>query len=205
MSVLAAIKDVITPFLWAIFVSAVGQNVLLTRSLDASQVLEVTEERGSGFMWHSLLLTLTMFFSTLLVYPVSQLMKNWDTRFPFVPLIYVACISAVYFLIRAFVQKFLSRYTLHFDERFTAATFNCAVIGSLVLMVQQNMTLATSLGYAIGTGIGYLLACILIWEGIRRLRLCDIPKPFRGFPIMLIYIGILSLSIYGITGMTTIV
>lgn len=200
MAVMEAIQSVLIPFLGTIFLSTMKQNVLLNRALDPSHILKSTEKRTSNFLWESVLITVNLFLTTLLLYPITNFLKEWKMRFPFIPLIYVLCIIAVYFLVRFLVYKFLPSRTFRFDEIFTAATFNCALIGSLLFMLQKDTSanLSFDLIYAIGAGIGYLVACILVWEGARRLRLCDIPKPFRGLPIMLIYIGILSLSIYAI-------
>ena len=45
-----------------------------------------------------------------------------------------------------------------------------------------------------------LVAVLVVDEGRRRLRSKDIPHIFRGLPSVLIYIGILSLAIYGLVG-----
>ena len=47
---------------------------------------------------------------------------------------------------------------------------------------------------------GLLAAVLVVDEGRRRLRSKDIPHIFRGLPSVLIYIGILSLAIYGLVG-----
>ena len=55
-------------------------------------------------------------------------------------------------------------------------------------------------GFAFGSGAGYTLALLLISEGRKRIALSDVPRAFRGLPVALIYIGILSLAIYGLIG-----
>ena len=55
-------------------------------------------------------------------------------------------------------------------------------------------------GFGLGSGVGYLVAVLVVDEGRRRLRSKDIPHIFRGLPSVLIYIGILSLAIYGLVG-----
>ena len=49
-------------------------------------------------------------------------------------------------------------------------------------------------------GLIGLVAVLVVDEGRRRLRSKDIPHIFRGLPSVLIYIGILSLAIYGLVG-----
>lgn len=55
-----------------------------------------------------------------------------------------------------------------------------------------------------GSGLGYLLAVMLVTEAGNRLRSKAIPEAFRGLPITLIYIGVLALAIYGFTGHSVI-
>ena len=60
--------------------------------------------------------------------------------------------------------------------------------------------LAEAVAGALGAGAGYLLAAILCWTIRERLDLCDIPRSFRGAPILFIYIGLLSLALFGLVG-----
>ena len=61
-----------------------------------------------------------------------------------------------------------------------------------------------SLGFGLGSGIGYVLAVLLVTEARHRLRSKAIPEAFRGLPITLVYIGVLALAIYGFTGHSVI-
>ena len=72
--------------------------------------------------------------------------------------------------------------------------------GHCVAAVGQNYNLLQSIGFGFGSGVGYLVAVLVVDEGRRRLRSKDIPHIFRGLPSVLIYIGILSLAIYGLVG-----
>ena len=44
------------------------------------------------------------------------------------------------------------------------------------------------------------LAVIIVGYGLTRLEYCRVPKIFRGVPIALIYLGLLSLAFYGLIG-----
>ena len=60
--------------------------------------------------------------------------------------------------------------------------------------------LGRALMLAVGGGIGFTIA-IVIMAGIREeLDLCDVPKPFAGVPISLIVAGILAMGFMGFTG-----
>ena len=84
------------------------------------------------------------------------------------------------------------------------AALNSGVLGTVLVERTQTFTLGQSLGFGLGSGIGYVLAVLLVTEARHRLRSKAIPKAFRGLPITLVYIGVLALAIYGFTGHSVI-
>ncbi len=75
-----------------------------------------------------------------------------------------------------------------------------AVLGTLLICTNQNYTLSQSIAFGLGSGIGYVFIIFILREGRRRLRSKEVPAIFQGLPSSLIYIGILSLAIYGLVG-----
>ncbi len=72
-------------------------------------------------------------------------------------------------------------------------TTNCAVLGIVLINVQQEYSIIESLVASIGAGVGFTLV-LAIMSGIReQLDLADAPKCFKGIPIAMITAMILSL------------
>ena len=90
------------------------------------------------------------------------------------------------------------------DEPLPVAAVNSGVLGTVLVERTQSFTLEQSLGFGLGSGLGYLLAVMLVTEAQNRLRSRAIPEAFRGLPVTLIYIGVLALAIYGFTGHSVI-
>ena len=89
--------------------------------------------------------------------------------------------------------------------RFIAPLDNRAQLRPLVYIASIALVcLAEHLGFGLGSGLGYVLAVLLVTEARHRLRSRAIPKAFRGLPITLVYIGVLALAIYGFTGHSVI-
>ena len=84
------------------------------------------------------------------------------------------------------------------------AGLNSCVLGTVLVERTQTFTLGQSLGFGVGSGLGYVLAVLLVTEARHRLRSKAIPAAFRGLPITLVYIGVLALAIYGFTGHSVI-
>ena len=80
------------------------------------------------------------------------------------------------------------------------AMFNSAVFGSLILCSNGQFTLTQTIGFCLGSGIGFTVATLYVAEGQRKIRNREVPGSFKGLPVTLLYIGILSLCIYSFTG-----
>jgi len=80
-------------------------------------------------------------------------------------------------------------------------TTNCAVMGVVLINMQEEYTLVESLFNGVGAALGFSIALIL-FAGVReRLEDADIPEAFKGFPIALISAGLLSLAFMAFQGL----
>ena len=80
-------------------------------------------------------------------------------------------------------------------------TTNCAVLGVVLLNVQEGYNFIESVVYGITGGAGFLLAIVLFASIRERLQFSEPPKAFRGFPIALITAGLMALSFMGFSGL----
>jgi electron transport complex protein RnfA len=85
-------------------------------------------------------------------------------------------------------------------------TTNCAILFACLEIMKhlqdptQLWGLTESLTLAVGGGLGFTLAIVLM-AGIREeLELCDVPKPLRGAGITLIVAGIMAMAFMGFAG-----
>lgn len=76
-------------------------------------------------------------------------------------------------------------------------TLNCALPGVVLLMLATVDSMGEAIVFGIGTASGFALILILL-AGLReRLELADVPRIFRGAPITLVTLGILSMALSG--------
>ncbi len=76
-------------------------------------------------------------------------------------------------------------------------TTNCAILGVAFLNIINEYTFVSSVTYGLASGIGFMIA-LLLMAGIReRLELGAVPKAFKGVPIAFITAGIISLVFLG--------
>lgn len=80
-------------------------------------------------------------------------------------------------------------------------TTNCAVLGVALDNVSKGFNFIQSITYGIGTALGFALAIVLM-AGIReKIEFNDVPKDFKGMPIVLITAGLMAIAFFGFQGL----
>jgi len=81
-------------------------------------------------------------------------------------------------------------------------TVNCAILGGSLFMVIRNYGFIVTVGYGLGSGLGWLMAVVAM-AGIRqRLKTERIPAGLQGPGITLIIAGLMALAFMGFAGVT---
>ena len=76
----------------------------------------------------------------------------------------------------------------------------CAVLGVAISNIDNGYNFGESMACSFGTSFGFLIS-IVILAGIReKSENNNIPKPFRGTPIVLISAGLMAIAFTGFTG-----
>lgn len=80
-------------------------------------------------------------------------------------------------------------------------TTNCAVLGVALININRSYDLVQAATNALGAGIGFFLA-LIIMAGIReRLDLANVPAAMKGIPITFITAGLLATAFMGFAGL----
>ncbi len=80
-------------------------------------------------------------------------------------------------------------------------TTNCAILGLAIFATNRGYGLVEGVVFALGAGIGFTLAMVLL-AGLREeSELSDIPKLIQGIAMNLIIAGILSMAFMGFAGL----
>lgn len=184
-----------TMMITALFV----ENIVFTRSIGTSWMFYLTK-RPKELLRYVLLLMAVTTVSGVIGYPLRGFVYNSEFRHVLIPLLYIAVMAVVYVAAYFLIKKFLPDQFEHFGMTLGAAVFNCATLGSLLIPSSERLDLISTVGYGIGMSLGFGFAVIMVGYGLTRLEYCRVPKIFRGIPIALIYLGLLSLAFYGLVG-----
>ncbi len=78
---------------------------------------------------------------------------------------------------------------------------NSILLAVILLQNSQINSLVNSFLFGLGTGLGFLLLLLVITCLRERIDNENVPKAFRGIPILLITMGILSMGLMGLAGL----
>ena len=104
-------------------------------------------------------------------------------------------------LVEIILKKFMPPLYKALGVYLPLITTNCAVLGVVLLNVQNNYNFISSVVYGITGGLGFLLAIVLFASIRERLVFADYPKAFEGFPIALVTAGLMALAFMGFSGL----
>lgn len=181
-----------------------AQNAVFTRSLGVSRLVQLVGDERTSSWWFALMLCITQVLVAPLAYFAGSFIAPLPNRAQLRPVMYLTCIAAVCLFELLVLKLAKGPRSGQLIRILPVAAVNSGVLGTVLVERTQSFTLEQSLGFGLGSGLGYLLAVMLVTEADRRLRSEAIPEAFRGLPITLIYIGVLALAIYGFTGHSVI-
>ena len=114
---------------------------------------------------------------------------------------FILVIASLVQFIEMFLQKAMPSLYTALGIYLPLITTNCAVLGVVLLNVQNNYNFIESVIYGITGGLGFLLAIVLFASIRERLVFADYPKNWEGFPIALVTAGLMALAFMGFSGL----
>lgn len=182
-------------------ISVFSQNAIFDRAFGSNVAIYASrkDEHVFGF---TVGITAVTTLASIASYFLDRVVLRLEYGYLFMPLIYIGIIGIIYIVGLLVLWKFRHNTFRKIKKFAHLSVFNCAVIGALLLNSTYGSDLAGYIGYGFGTGLGFFLACFMLNIAQDRLDSDKIPRVFRGYPIMLIYIGIVSLAFNVLVGYT---
>lgn len=178
------------------------QNAVFTRGFGVSRLVKLVGDSAVDSMVFCALLCLIQVISAPLSFFVNQYLNQprfWFREY-IRPLSLVVCTIIAFIVVMIIIVLVSPKNKKDMLLALPLAAFNCAVLGPLLLAETQSFDFVQTVGFALGSGLGYGVAVLLLTEGQRKLRSPKVPSTLQGLPINLLYIGILALAFYGLTG-----
>jgi len=116
-------------------------------------------------------------------------------------ILFIAVIASVVQIIEMVLERFMPALYQSLGIFLPLIAVNCAIMGGSLFMQQKefaNVGIATS--YALGSGIGWLLAIVGIAAIREKLQYSDIPKPLKGLGIAFILTALMGFGFMSFSG-----
>ncbi|MCP3994411.1 MAG: electron transport complex subunit A, partial [bacterium] len=171
--------------LWSIFINAslINNFVLayflgICPFLGVSGKLETASRMGGA-------VTFVMLVSSTCAYGINQLLITIDA--PYLKLIsFIAVIASTVQLVEMFIKKVSPALFRALGIFLPLITTNCAILGLALFQTNKGYNFLQCIVYALGAGVGFTLALVLM-AGLReKLELASVPDVVKGTALTLI-------------------
>ena len=141
-----------------------------------------------------------MLVSSTCAFGIHQLLTFIDA--PYLRLIsFIAVIASTVQLVEMFIKKVSPTLFRALGIFLPLITTNCAILGLALFQTNKGYDFVQCIVYALGAGVGFTLALVLM-AGLReRLELAAVPDVARGTALSLMIAGLLSLAFMGFGGL----
>ena len=126
-------------------------------------------------------------------------------------ILFIAVIAAIVQLVEMFVEKFSPSLYSALGIFLPLIAVNCAIMGASLFMQQRinlDPTSSQYIGgvgdcivYALGSGIGWLLAIVAMGAIREKMAYSDVPKPLQGLGITFIMVGLMAMAFMCFSGL----
>ncbi len=187
--------------IFEVFISSIFvNNIVLAQNLGNCPYLGCSKDKGVALGMGTAVIFVTVMATLFTWLAQKYLLEPLGIGY-LQTLAFILIIASLVQLVEMFLKKAVPPLYSALGIFLPLITTNCAVMGVAILVQRENYDLFTSVIYAFATGVGFLLA-LLLMSGIReRLETCRVPKAMAGTPIALIMAGIMSLAFMAFKGM----
>ena len=139
--------------------------------------------------------------ATGLTWPIQQYIMNPMGLEYLQTIIFILVIASLVQFVEMFLKKAIPPLYQSLGLFLPLITTNCAVLGVAIMVQRNDFSFIKSLVFALASGVGFLIALVIISSIRERLDVAPVPQSLKGTPIALILAGLMSLAFFAFQGM----
>ena len=116
-------------------------------------------------------------------------------------IVFIAIVAALVQFVEMFLKKYMMALYDALGIYLPLITTNCAVLGVALLNVQKDYSILTGTIYGFATAVGYWIVIVLLSFLREKITDNNIPRPFQGFPIVMVTAALMSIAFFGFAGL----
>lgn len=184
------------------FASIFTSNMIFSNFLGMCSFIAVSKEieTATGL---GIAVTFVLTITTIINFFLYKLVVRFNIEY-LRYIIFIISIAAFVQLLEMILEKYIPNLYYALGIFLPLITVNCAILGVSLFMVIRNYNFLQTVGFAIGSGLGWMLA-IVSMAGIRsKIKDSSVPKGLQGSPLTLIITGIMAMAFIGFSGIVQI-
>ena len=116
-------------------------------------------------------------------------------------IVFILVIAALVQFVEMVLKKFIPSLYQALGVYLPLITTNCAVLGVALTNVQKDYGILYGTVNGFATAVGFTVS-IVILAGLReKMEYNDVPKPFKGMPMVLLTAGLMAIAFCGFSGL----
>lgn len=188
--------EVFRNLMYIFVTSSMVENIVLAKFLGCCPFLGVSKKLDSAVGMSSAVI-FVLLMSTAVTWPIyTFLLVPFGLEY-LQTIVFILVIAALVQLVEFVMKKYMKPLYRALGVYLPLITTNCAVLGCVLLNVENSYNFIESIVNTLGIGIGFMLAMVL-FAGVRsKMETVEFPKSFQGVPITLVAASIVSMSFMG--------
>ena len=188
--------EVFRNLMYIFVTSSLVENIVLAKFLGCCPFLGVSTKLDSAVGMSSAVI-FVLLMSTAVTWPIyTFLLVPFGLEY-LQTIVFILVIAALVQLVEFVMKKYMKPLYRALGVYLPLITTNCAVLGCVLLNVENSYNFIESIVNTLGIGIGFMLAMVL-FAGVRsKMETVEFPKSFQGVPITLVAASIVSMSFMG--------
>ena len=184
-----------------ILVAAIlSQNFILVKFYGICPFMGVSKKIDTA-LGMGMAVTFVMALASAVCWLINELLVMLGVQY-MQTVAFILVIAALVQVVEMFLKKFVPALYKALGVFLPLITTNCAVLGVVLVNVQNNYNFLLSVVNGAAGGLGFTLAIVLFASVRERVNKAECPECFKGFPIALITAGLLALAFMGFSGLS---
>jgi len=182
-----------------IVAALLSQNYILVKFYGICPFMGVSKKIDTA-LGMGVAVTFVMALASALCWGVNWVLVELNLQY-MQTVAFILAIASIVQFVEMFLKKAVPALYKALGVFLPLITTNCAVLGVVLVNVQEGYDFLTSVINGAAGGLGFTLAIVLFASVRERVDKAEPPAAFKGFPIALITAGLLALAFMGFSGL----
>ena len=183
-----------------IIAALLSQNFILVKFYGICPFMGVSKKIDTA-LGMGMAVTFVMALASAACYAVNLLLVKLNVTY-MQTVAFILVIASIVQVVEMFLKKAVPALYKALGVFLPLITTNCAVLGVVLVNVQNNYGFLISVINGAAGGLGFTLAIVLFASLRERVDKAESPKCFEGYPLALIAAGFLALAFMGFSGLS---